>query len=190
MSCEKINMLLHDFNKYCSVIESLLLEEQKEALSIIQTLKTRLTETFIGCYTENKVLNAILSEKLKVCNENSISFKCYFENTNFDFINELDLVSIFSNLIDNAIEGCFVSEEKNIYLSSYVLNDTYVVIKIENSADLKPEIYGGSLATLKSDKANHGFGIKSILKAVKLYDGNMQWEYDDKNNLFKAVIIF
>ena len=187
---EEMKMLQHDINKYCSVVESFLLAEQREAIQITKSLKERATEIFISCYTDNRVLNMILSQKLKVCNENSILFNCYFENANFDFINRLDLISIFSNLIDNAIESCLVSKEKNIYLSSYLLNNTFVVIKIENSADLKPKINGDSLITLKNDKANHGFGIKSILKAIKVYDGDMQWEYDDQNNLFKTVIMF
>jgi len=140
--------------------------------------------------TENKILNILLSQKLKICNENGISMHCYFENISFDFIKDLDLISIFANLIDNAIESCIVSEKKFIYLNAYILNEAYSVIKVENNADLKPLTVGGKLVTQKNDKHNSGFGVKSILKAVKRYKGNPDWDYDEEKKLFKAIVMF
>ena len=187
---EEIKIIQHDFNKYMNAIEPLLTKEQSEALSALNILKSRTIEAFSEFYTENKILNILLSQRVKTCSENGISFNCFFEDPCFNFINEIDLVSIFSNLIDNAIESCIISKEKNIYLNSYIVNNAYTVVKIENSADLKPKIKNGNLITDKKDKSNHGFGIKSILKAIRPYNGSMQWEHDEEHNIFRTIIMF
>ena len=35
----------------------------------------------------------------------------------------------------------------------------------------------------------HGLGIKSIQKAVKKYDGELEWEYDENEKQFSITII-
>lgn len=50
------------------------------------------------------------------------------------FIKELDVVSIFANLIDNAFESCELSKEKKMYLSINIFNESYLAIRMDNSS--------------------------------------------------------
>ena len=188
---EEIKIIQHDLLKYCTAIESLLTDRQIEAISVIKALKERTKESVVPCYTENKILNILIYEKSKLCNENNISFQCYFENISFEFINILDILAVFSNLLDNAIESCILSARKNIYLNTYLLNEAYYIIALENSADVEPKIISGELVTHKNNENNnHGLGMKSVSKAIKYYNGSMQWEYDEQNKSFKTTVMF
>jgi len=187
---EEMKIVQHDLKKYCNAVEALLTKEQFSAISMVEALKEKTNESLVLSYTESMFLNILLSQKQKSCNENGISLHCYFENINFGFIKELDLVTIFSNLIDNAVESCIRADRKSIYLNAYTMNESFYVIKIKNNSDIRPETDNGYLVTNKNDKNNHGFGIKSITKAVKQYNGSMQWDFDEENHFFNAIIMF
>ena len=46
----------------------------------------------------------------------------------------------------------------------------------------------GTLITSKPDKYRHGFGIKSIRKAVKKYCGDINMYYNDETLTFHPII--
>ena len=78
------------------------------------------------------------------------------------FMTSSDTVSLFSNLINNAMESCTNSEKKEIYLNISRYNENYILITVENSADKKPIVINGYLRTHKSNKDLHGIGMNSI----------------------------
>lgn len=42
----------------------------------------------------------------------------------------------------------------------------------------------------KKDQGLHGYGFKSISKALKKYDGDIEWYYNEKDKTFNISIIF
>ena len=55
---------------------------------------------------------------------------------------------------------------------------------LTNSCDEPPLANNKHLLTTKKNKNSHGIGIKSAKKALKKYNGDIEWDYDDKNNIF------
>ena len=51
-------------------------------------------------YTKNKVLNILFSEKQKICINKGIEFKIHASDIELGFIQDIDIVSIFSNLLE------------------------------------------------------------------------------------------
>ena len=81
------------------------------------------------------------------------------------------------------------SEEKNIYMDIYMANNSYLVIKIENNADIKPIVIDGKLKTHKKDNiAMHGIGMESIKNVLKNYDGDLSWSYDNAKRMFCTTV--
>ena len=85
----------------------------------------------------------------------------------------MDLCIIFGNALDNAIEACekIVTEtEKNISVTITQQNHILNVI-ITNPIYETPVLEKNTIETSKKDSDNHGFGLYSINRTIKKYDG-------------------
>lgn len=185
----ELRILVHDFEKYCNYINGQIADKQNDVQSITQKIKDKNREFLIIEYTSNKALNILLSQKVKECNKKKIDFKIYAQSIDLSFIEENDTIAIFGNMIDNAIESCMLSENRKMFLQIYMMNDKFIVINLENSADKEPVIEDGKLASRKKDKDNHGIGMKSIKKALETYNGQLQWDYESNRHVFNTTIL-
>lgn len=87
-------------------------DNNENALDYLKSIDIKNDEISIVNYTHSKILNILFSEKQKICIEKGIEFKVHATNTELDFIKDIDIVSIFSNLLNNAIESCEKSKQK------------------------------------------------------------------------------
>ena len=120
--------------------------------------------------------------------ENNIDFNVGIDFRKCDFIEMIDISSIFSNLIDNAIEACNKIDdniEKYITIKSTFIKGYYVV-RCENSKTNKVIIKNSKIFTSKKDKFLHGIGIDSIKSSIKKYNGELKIK--DSESKFIATI--
>ena len=188
----ELKILVHDFDKYCNYIDGKIADGQEDVHAITKKIKDKNKEFLIVEYTNNKALNVLLSQKVKECNEKQIDFQIYAQNIDLSFIEESDIIAIFGNLIDNAIESCMISETKKIFLQIKTMNDKFLVINLENSADKEPITENHKLKTRKADKDNHGIGILSVkhaLNNLNEHNGRLQWEYSVDKRIFVTTIL-
>lgn len=89
----------------------------------------------------------------------------------------------------NAFEASNKSADKKVELMIYPTNVNYVTIKLNNSCNNAPVMNNGKLITTKKKSSIHGYGIKSIKRIVKNYDGNISFEYDELENTFCVKIV-
>lgn len=183
---EELKIMVHDFDKYCNNIEGLI-NDRQEVLEQVQYIKNKNKEFLIIEYTDNKALNILLYQKVKECEKLHINFKIFIGKISFKFFKESDIVAVFANLLDNAIESCIRSKEKKIFLNISKLNESYMVIRLDNSADTAPIIEKEKLKTQKQNKEMHGIGMESIKNALKNYNGRIEWYYS--NSTFSTVIM-
>ena len=72
------------------------------------------------------------------------------------------------------------------------MNDKFLVINLENSADKEPITENHKLKTRKADKDNHGIGILSVkhaLNNLNEHNGRLQWEYSVDKRIFVTTIL-
>lgn len=186
---DDLKIMVHDFDKYYKNIEGMLSDNQSEALSLINQLKNKNKEFLLVEYTNNKALNILLSQKMKQCNTENIDFQIYIQDVDLSFIDEMDIVAMFANLIDNAIESCRQSQNKKIFLSIYTMNDAYIVVRVDNGCDHEPIINNGLLRTRKQNQEQHGIGMVSIKKTLNNYNGRLKWEYNKDTGIFSTTAI-
>ena len=158
-------IMRHDFREHLKVLETYIQTDIRSAIDYLKSIKIRNEEIGVINYTTNKVLNILLSEKQKICTEKEITLKIHTTDVNFDFMKDIDIISIFSNLLNNAIEGSETSEKKLIYVNIYKMNNNFVIIKIENSCDKQPIEENGFYKTTKISQGEHGIGLKSVVNA-------------------------
>ena len=126
---------------------------------------------------------------LEECENQNIQFLIDPIRAELSFFNDMDIVTIFSNLINNAMESCAHSSEKKIYLNIHTENQNFIVIKIENTSDIEPIVINGRLKTHKDNAKLHGIGMNSISRALSAYNGSLDWKYNKEQKIFSTTII-
>lgn len=172
---ELINIKCHDLKKYVSNLKGL---DQEE----LQHLKETLNVYDMTFRTGNEVLDIVLAEKSLICQQKQIQLECMANGKILEFISLLDVYAIFSNAIDNAIESVLkVDDLERRYISISIREVLgMVVFHIENPYEGTLTFENGLPITTKSDKAFHGYGLKSIKHAVEKYQGTLSINANDK----------
>lgn len=188
---ENQNILIHDIKKHLQSIHLLNEKGEQDKISAyIQQLmiSSDLKETSRLC--GNELLNTILCQYKRQCDKKRIAFHIDIRHGTIDFIADIDLTSLFGNLLDNALEAACSIPEGFIEVSTdRRIHTPFIVITVINSCRKNPfSDPQGSLSTHKPDRRRHGFGIKSIRKTVSKYQGNIKMYYNDDTLTFHTII--
>lgn len=187
---ELSSILIHDIKKHLEIIKDYARDKNFDKIeNYIDSVYKGNEIPIIKKYSNNKLVNVIISRYSNLCNNSNITMSVDVRNVDFSFINESDLTSLLNNLLENAYEASILSKDKIINLTIDKKNEKYVMFYVSNSADTSPIIIGDLFSTTKKDKTCHGFGIKSIKKIAKKYQGNAEFYYDDKNKIFYSSIL-
>ena len=130
-----------------------------------------LDETRPEEYCQNRVVNAVMSEKAKQCRKKNIELDAELMVPAALRMDALQICSLFSNLMDNAIEAVTIENTKEcrwIRVNTEVKN-VYLCIKISNPA--------APSHVVRKKRDGHGYGTKIIQDIVKQYDGVYKTEY-------------
>lgn len=185
---EELQVFVHDTKKHYRTLYDLA-EQPDQLKEYIQGIVTDIEETNQIGKTANNLLDLIISKYDYICSKKRILFEKNIHQSNLGFIGDSDLTSIFNNLFDNAIEAAENSKNKFI---SFGLNKVgnMIVIDLSNSCENPPKVKNNKLITTKNDIGLHGYGFKSICRAVIKYNGDIEWEYKPDNKEFVVSIIF
>lgn len=179
--------LIHDIRNHLQSIEKLYeIKDAEKAKKYTNDIHLMLNELNQKYYTSNRVLNIILNDKIQIIRNSNIDLDCKIGEINLDFMKEIDITTIFANLLDNSIESA-KKVEGNSYIKFHVnkFND-FIVINIINSMKEKPTIKNSKI---QSTKANHeGLGLENIRKTLEKYEGTIVIDYDNTNFKVNVVI--
>ena len=186
-SIELINYKYHDLKHQIAVLRSEADPGKREAF--LDKMEADIKKYESQNKTGNKVLDTVLTTKSLYCAKNNITFTCVADGTLLDFMEVMDICSIFGNALDNAIE-CELKipdKEKRLIHVSVSKQKNFLLLRFENYYDTELNYQGGALITTKRDKEFHGYGLKSIRYTVNKYDGAVS--IDTKENWFDLKIL-
>ena len=181
---EKINKIYdefrsfrHDYKNHVLCLRGLIAADKKEeALEYMNTMQDMSSVGKNKYHTGNVIIDALLDDK---------SSKAESVNTKIDFegvvptsgISNADLCVIMANAIDNAIEACSKDEsenEKKIKVDAD-FRQGYFFFKASNPMFEEVKLKGkNKVATSKSDKEHHGFGVANIVHTAEKYGGSAE----------------
>ena len=165
----------HDFRKHMMCVISMLEGNSfSDAENYIRGLTNKFNETVPLYKTGNYIADAILSDKAQECKDKGIIFKFagVIPEKN---INSLELCTILSNSLDNAIEACAkISEMTSQIRIASDFKSNYWNMKIANTLNSDIEIKNNNVLTTKSDLLNHGFGLQNIKDVVNKHNGEFK----------------
>lgn len=174
---EDLARIRHDFNNQLAAISLLIgTGAENDAQQMICQLGKDIADTRENPYCAIPVVNAVLSEKEKLCRKKAIGFHSELDLPRELSVEPLHLCSIFANLMDNAIHGaeaCGHTSAK-VELSSAMVGD-YLLIKTVNPS-LVPQKPG----------AGHGYGSRILKELAEQYGGSYQANYE--GGAYTAVV--
>lgn len=188
---ENQSILIHDIKKHLQSIDMLNQQRDHEKISAyIHQLMRSSDLKEMGRLCDHDLLNAVLSRYKRQCDNDYIDFQVDVRSKTTTFMDDTDLTSLFCNLLDNSVEAAHGIQDAFIELSVRKLeNSPYIVLTVINSCRVNPFAEkNGVLATTKTDKLHHGFGLKSIRKIVSKYHGEFQQYFDDRTATFHTII--
>ena len=139
-----------------------------------------------NCHSGNIMLDVMISKYMLDSACSGIQFDYNVRSCNLKKMDDMDLVAVLGNLMDNAMTAAQDSAEKRVTLETTMRNGFDILI-ISNSSDTTPNICKGNLVTSKTDKKLHGFGLKSVEKILKKYQGGFEWYYDENHQVFTTT---
>lgn len=183
------SILLHDIKRHLTVINALSVQGDNFGIQdYIRSVQESESVKTIKTFSENKLINVIVSRYANRCLQESIDFHCDIRHVDFSFIEPSDLTSLLDNLLENAVEAASQSAEKMIDLVIEEKNEQFVLIKLTNSADIPPKHTGQVFRSTKKDAERHGLGLKSIRNITKQYEGEAEFYYSEIEKQFTASI--
>ncbi len=184
---EYINLKYHDLKNQLLILKQKSNDEQR---IILDSMEQELEEHGQGFDCGNKALDTILDAKWKDCFADNITMTAVCEGEILDFMEEMDIYTLFGNILDNAIEceRTLLDENKRIIHLVVAKQKNFVLIKAENYCEQKLHFRNGFPASSKHDHSNHGFGLKSIKYIVDKYEGVISMEQN--NNWVELSIGF
>lgn len=186
---EEIRSIRHDFMNQVQTAYVLLQKQETAADDLVlchaalkdltDKVNRVLKEYKQGSYCENPVLDAILALKAEAAGERGIRMEIDCELGKIARLSEMEICSLFGNLLDNAIEGCekvaqgekwikLLVREESAKISVYCENTSCIPVSLRDENKL--------WTSRKKEKENHGIGLKVIEKICSKYNGKL-----DKN---------
>ena len=165
---ERIRSIYHDMKNHLLVLEGS--QGTDETRRMARDLRSQIADYENYIHTGNDFLDIIIRDKAEKAREKQIDFSAFIDFSGVDFIEPLDISTLFGNGIDNAIEASekLPQEQRVILVKAGKVQD-FVSILIENNCVEEAHADG---YTTKADKFLHGFGISNIKKAAEKYGGS------------------
>lgn len=181
---ERIRSIYHDMKNHLLVLEGS--QGTDETRKMAQELRTQIADYENYIHTGNDFLDIIIRDKAEKAREKQIDFSALIDFGGVDFIEPLDISTLFGNGIDNAIEASEkLPEEQRVILVKAGKVQEFVSILIENNCIDEARTDG---RTTKSDKFLHGFGISNMKKAAEKYSGTCTTKREDGRFTLKILV--
>lgn len=182
---ERVRSVYHDMKNHLLLLQAQAGNGQ-EVQKSIQELQDQIQEYENYHHTGNEFLDIILKDKAAKARDRHIDFSALVDFNGIDFIEPLDISTIFGNAIDNAIEASEkLPEDKRLITVKAERIRDMLLITVENN------VLPGTAATegtTKTDRFSHGFGLSNIKNAAGKYGGQCNTKSEDNKFTLRIII--
>ncbi len=193
---DSIKSSRHDRMNHLQVLHGLLtLKKYDRATDYLKELAGDSKALDLSMKVNNPVILILFQSKWELAQSKGIEMQFETDSDEFSKIESMDLVKIFSNLLDNAIEAAEVYEGKlprRILVASRSKGGK-TVYTVENPAilnakDQKHLFHTDGYTTKKNPNAMRGNGLSIITKTVHKYNGDIRFRYDNETAKIQITI--
>ena len=161
----------HDMRHHIQALYTMLHENKPvEAEKYLGKLSDKINDTAIEQFCENYVVNAILSYYINKAREVGIQVICKANIPTELKIEEMELVTLFSNMLENAVTACESIPDPTARTISIVCRESLGQLHIQITNSYTGEIkFDGEYPV--SQREDHGFGTRSIAAIAQKHEG-------------------
>ena len=202
-------MLFHDMGNHLQTIFHLAQAgENEEICRYISRISKPVEQLGSIYFTGVGVVDAVLNAKKQLAEERGYEMDVNAQLPANTGISEDDFCTVLTNLLDNAIEsmdrekagraamekgeqgmGEFERAYPPIEVSLRHIHH-FLVVRVTNPCTEERPQGRGFFATSKRDRSRHGWGVKSVQKAVRKYNGSLTLEVKDGKFAVSALLFF
>lgn len=180
---------IHDAKRHVRALESLIQSDHlAEAQQYKESLFQKLNELQPSIQCDNPLLSAILNHVFLKTEQRHIALKMDLQGEEqLSMLAGVDLTTIVSNLLDNAVDAVSELPEEQRYIHFAVaFRMEKIMIHVENPTknDLKRE--GNAVVSTK--EGHLGLGLKNVEMVVKKYKGDFKIHVKDGNFVVAITI--
>ena len=182
-----VKILKHDMkNEWLVVYNALQKGDTMRAEELLKKMINKTDSVFEETVKlSHSSINAIVNYKLNLAKQSGIYCTSMIQD-DFDSFEEYDIVMLFANLMDNAIEASKEIENPRIDIT-ITTKMNYLSIIIGNKIEKSVLQSNSSLETSKQNKEKHGLGIQSVKQIADKYYG--MTDFYEQDNMFYADIM-
>lgn len=187
---EKNRIQTHDMKHHLLVLREYGQEKQWDSLmSYLNELSEDILAKKKTGWTQTGILDTILEQKKAKAESKGIAFRIRADRIGELPFSDMEISTLFSNLLDNAIEACEKIQDDRRWIQLNIMRKSGMLyITISNSIKGRPLEKEGKLITNKQNHQLHGYGIKSVQKIVRKYEGD--FSYQIRESEFIVTITF
>lgn len=188
---KELRSLHHDMKNHLMTIQEMSRQLNCPPIQqYTQQLLQRTTSYERHIKTGNHLLDALIEDKFTLARQEGIVVQANLDFHQIDYVEPIDLCTIFANALDNAIEACKKvpsSQVKYIDISSTV-SAQQLFVTIQNSYIGHLTFYQGRPITTKPFSHRHGFGLVNLQKAMEHYCGVAHMSTPEPNRFLLTLI--
>lgn len=177
---KNLSILRHDFKNHLIIIDNYNQTGQTKELDLyIKNLTLELQKTST-IQTPSVTLSSIINAKKELSDAKNVEF--IFEQR-FDkiFFEDFHLITIFSNILDNAITAASKLNNGYVKLSIWQIDSFLNILCENNHAEHILKRDGIFMTTKSEQKEFHGLGLTSVRRSVDTLHGSMNISYTENN---------
>ncbi|MDE6568504.1 MAG: GHKL domain-containing protein [Lachnospiraceae bacterium] len=173
---ERVRSIYHDMKNHLLVLEHQI--HSSETAKMVEKLQREVENYADYVHTGNDFLDVILKDKAGIAREKQIDFSATVDMQGVDFIEPLDISTIFGNGLDNAIEASEqLPKGQRVIQVKTCRVQNFLSIMMENNC--QEENDQKKKHSSKKDEYFHGFGISNMKKAAEQYGGQLTVKCED-----------
>lgn len=172
----------HDMKNHLQSIMHLANENDLDEIrNYLEKLNVSVGRTDMELHCGNSIADAICNEKNQYAKKKEIHFEIEGRMPDAAQLEAIDICTIFSNALDNAIEAVtLIPDVQKRWINLKIQNQGEILFLQFTNPMLEHENKG--MKTTKKDSINHGFGLQNIRMAVEKYQGSMAARVEKTEN--------
>lgn len=178
---ESIRRMRHDIANHLNAMESLMASGRNaEAKEYLQELNSTPVDSTLGM-CEHPVVDAFLHNRISAARNSGVEIEAAIDLPANVPVSNVDLIRIFGNMLDNALEACSQSASPKISLNCSRARGC-LIIRTMNPVTNSSNVKGRRIAGLE-----RGIGQRVLSDIAEKYEGNLS--FDEKDGIFKTELI-
>ena len=180
-STNELRAFRHDLkNQMIGVSELMSAERYEEAKELVGELSGKLNTKTLYSTTGNIPIDSIINYKLQSAGNEQIRVEAEIAVPEDFWMNISDSITVLGNLLDNALYAERQVEESERYLKLKVVFDKgRLMIQCANPYVTEVRYEEGEIISTKTDRKEHGFGLKNIEAVAEKYNGCVNVNHKD-----------